>query len=349
MHSSYRAEDVTILLKNLTGALPALDTAERERRIQSGVHYSEMLPLEYRPTAQYLALYQEALRVHCPQTARAVAVLAQKIWRRKGQGVVLVSLARAGTPIGILLKWYIRQVYGWDAPHYSISIIRGRGIDHNAMHHILAHHAVESLLFVDGWIGKGAILGELQNQALAYPGLDPTLAVLADPARLTALHGTQEDFLIPSACLNATVSGLFSRTICNAALLGPADFHGAVYFEELEPYDRSYEFLQRVAAAFPARPPSLPVEREAPGSTDMENIQRNFGIENIHFIKPGIGETTRVLLRRLPWKVLVRDLSDTRHIGHILRLCQEKQVELLEYPLQDYRACGLIQNLHADA
>ena len=41
------------------------------------------------------------------------------------------------------------------------------------------------------------------------------MAVLADPGYCTSIYGTREDFLIPSACLNATVSGLISRTVLN--------------------------------------------------------------------------------------------------------------------------------------
>ena len=66
-------------------------------------------------------------------------------------------------------------------------------------------------------------------------------------------------------------------------------------------------------------------------------------------MKPGIGETTRVLLRRVPWKVLV----DEKHekdaaLAHIIRLAEEKQVPVERYPLRHYRACGLIKKM-ADA
>ena len=47
MYGTYHPEDVTILLKDITGMVEPLGTKEREARIQSGVHYSEMLPLEY--------------------------------------------------------------------------------------------------------------------------------------------------------------------------------------------------------------------------------------------------------------------------------------------------------------
>ncbi|MDQ9827271.1 tellurite-like stress resistance cysteine protease StiP, partial [Acinetobacter baumannii] len=53
------------------------------------------------------------------------------------------------------------------------------------------------------------------------------LAVLADPARLSAIAGTRNDVCIPNACLNSTISGLVSRTILNRNLIGENDYHGA--------------------------------------------------------------------------------------------------------------------------
>lgn len=39
----------------------------------------------------------------------------------------------------------------------------------------------------------------------------------------------------------------------------------------------------------------------------MEQVRAEYGISSVNFVKPGVGETTRVLLRRVPWKVLVRE------------------------------------------
>ena len=50
MRSSYSKDDVTILLKDITGMVKPQPTQEREKLIQSGRHYSEMLPIEYVPT-----------------------------------------------------------------------------------------------------------------------------------------------------------------------------------------------------------------------------------------------------------------------------------------------------------
>ncbi len=347
MRSSYSSRDVVILLKDITGQIQPMAAREREKAIQSGIHYSELLPLEYRPTEVYMELYREALALHGEKTARAAAVLAEKIWQKKKGQVTLVSLARAGTPIGILIKRYLDRKYQVCLPHYSISIIRDRGIDHNAMDYILARHSRETIQFVDGWIGKGTISRELEKEMKGYPGISPELAVLSDPARLTDLYGTSEDFLIPSACLNAPVSGLFSRTVLNDRLIGPGDFHGAVYYRDMEGCDVSYEFIHMVEQYFPGLDGKAePEERRAvTGREEAVQIRDAFGISQLNYIKPGIGETTRVLLRRIPWKVLVRDREDLENVGHILRLCQEKEVEVEEYPLVNYKACGLIKEL----
>lgn len=346
MRSSYDREDVIFLLKDITGLVEPKPAAERERLIQSGRHYCEMLPLEYVPSAVYMETYREALRHFAGPVAAAVARLAEKILKRRGASVVLVSLARAGTPIGILLKHYIRKQYKITVPHYSISIIRGRGIDHNAMKYLLGQYEPGQLLFVDGWIGKGAILGELKREMESYEGVSPELAVVADPANMTDLCGTHEDLLIPSSCLNSTVSGLVSRTFLRDDIIGAADFHGAVYYGELAGADLSYDFIRTIEAEF-GRGDDLPEEKtEGTGLEEVHEIASRYGIADINLIKPGIGEATRVLLRRVPWKVLIREeRSADPSLAHLFRLAEEKGVPVEPYPLRHYNACGLIQKL----
>ncbi len=345
MFGTYRTEDVTILLKDITGLVKPLDTKERESRIQQGTHYSEMLPLEYEPSPAYLRAYQDALERYAETTALAAASVAGQLLERKGD-VVLVSLARAGTSIGVLIKHYLRRL-GVDAPHYSISIIRGRGIDRAAMDWILERHPASSIQFVDGWTGKGAIQRELHQAMEDYPSVDPGLAVLSDPARVAAVSGTQEDFLIASSCLNSTVSGLLSRTFYRSDMIRPSEFHGAAFYRELLGQDLTYTFINAVEAHFPDTPPA-PIrifDRNRTGLEEVQEICQEFGMEDINLVKPGIGEATRVLLRRVPWKVLVRSLDDEAHLGHLYQLAREKRVEVVEYPLQNYRACGLIRKL----
>ena len=348
MFSTYREEDVTILLKDITGQLTPLPTEERERLIQSGKHYSEMLPLEYEPSEKYLKAYFDALTRYAEITARATASLAEKIYEEKGEYTALVSLARAGTPIGILLKHYLKRRYGVDVAHYTISIIRGRGIDKNAMAHILARHAPTALQFVDGWTGKGAIARELVKDAAAFRGVSAGLAVLSDPAHVAEKCGTHEDFLIASSCLNSTVSGLLSRTVLRADLIRADDFHGAAFYEELRAKDLTYDFIEAVERHFPQKAPQEETTKSAAkgaGLAEVERIAADFAIADINLVKPGIGEATRVLLRRLPWKLLVHSRADEARLGHLYQLAKEKGVEVVEYPLENYLACGLIRSL----
>ena len=77
----------------------------------------------------------------------------------------------------------------------------------------------------------------------------------------------------------------------------------------------------------------------------VQEIAAAYGISDMNLIKPGIGETTRVLLRRVPWKVLIRkDAQQSAMIQHILRLAEENHVPVEYYPLRNYKTCGLIRS-----
>ncbi len=346
MRTSYSENDVILLLKDITGLVEPQSTAERERLIQSGRHYCEMLPIEYVPTDKYMQVYNEALKNYSKPTALAIGKLADKVMAQKGENVVLVSLARAGIPIGILLKRYIQKKYSIDVPHYSISIIRGRGIDKNAMKYLLAKYEPQNLLFVDGWIGKGAILGELEKDISEFEGVSSELAVVADPANVTELCGTHNDILIPSSCLNSTVSGLVSRTFLRDDIIGKDDFHGAVYYGELSESDLSYQFIDAIEAQFELNCEVDDKIIEGKGVDEVRTIAEHFGIDDINLVKPGIGETTRVLLRRVPWKVLIDEkFKDNDDLAHIIRLAEEKNVPIEYYPLTHYKTCGIIKKL----
>ena len=365
--TSYKKEDVEILLKDLSGKMEPLSTVERERKIQSGVHYSEMLPLEYKPTKEYMDIYEASLKSLSEKTAKAVIAISELLYSKHNGIFVIVSLARAGIPIGILIKRYIKLKYNIDLPHYAISIIRGKGIDKNAMDYIYDKHkdiGVEHFQFVDGWVGKGAIARvlikackELTDYNGKWSNISPELAVLSDPANVTELCGTREDFLIPSACLNSTVSGLVSRTILNS-LISEDDFHGAVYFKEMEAYDKSYEFIDEVYKyldkymnTFDWVSETLKIKCAGNNETGLDVVKRigaEFKINDINFIKPGVGETTRVLLRRIPWKVLVRSDVNSGDIAHIIRLCKDKNVPIEIHNIGGYTTCGIIKDLNAD-
>lgn len=353
---SYHQDDVIFLLKNLNGLIKELSVEDRENRIQQGGHYSEMLPIEYEPGPEYLQLFYEALRTNAEKVALAVGIVSELILNRNGPKMILVSLARAGTPIGVLIKRYLRQCYKIDLPHYSISIIRGKGIDENALRYILQHHPRGSIQFIDGWTGKGAIRQVLSEACRSFAQkygitLDDDLAVLADPGNCVKTYGSREDFLIPSACLNSTVSGLVSRTVCRADLIGEDDFHGAKFYESLLTSDVSNLFIESITARFKlieqkAKQQAAEHTESEPtwqGLNDIKKIREDFKITDINFIKPGIGETTRVLLRRLPWRIFVRDIDDP-NLKHILVLASERKVPVEKYPDLTYACCGIVKD-----
>lgn len=349
MRTSYQEKDVILLLKDITGLVKPQSTIEREKLIQAGKHYCEMLPIEYTPTAKYMEIYEESLRKYAGATANAIGCLADRILEKRGKEIVLVSLARAGIPIGILLKRYLKMKYDLDTPHYAISIIRGRGIDENAMKFLLSHFQPEQLLFVDGWIGKGAILKELKKEIAKYKGVSPEIAVAADPANVTELCGTHEDILIPSSCLNCTVSGLVSRTFLREDIIGPDDYHGAVYYGELADDDLSYAFIEAIEKHFTMQNSISEKRVSGHGAEEVQKLASQYGIADINLIKPGIGETTRVLLRRVPWKVLIdENYKGHDELEHIVRLAKEKAVPIEYHALSHYKCCGIIKKL-ADA
>jgi hypothetical protein len=121
-----------------------------------------MLSAEKLPDARYLALYREALERNASALHTDIAQLASAAAARPetSRECVVISLAWAGTPIGVLLKRALARM-GIVAHHYSISIIRDRGIDENALRFIKKRHGVDTSIFVDGWTGKGAITKQL--------------------------------------------------------------------------------------------------------------------------------------------------------------------------------------------
>lgn len=352
MRTSLKREDCELLLKDITGKIAPMSPAERAAKIREGVHYCELLPEEYVPSAEYIRLYEAGLTAWGRQTAFAVRSVSEQILKRSKsneENVVIVSLARAGTPIGVLIKRYLKRFHGISAAHYSVSIIRGRGIDKAALEYILARHDAPEIQFVDGWTGKGAITRQLAEALSDYPEIDPRPAVLADPAGVCEICGTREDVFIPCSCLNSVVSGLFSRTILREDLIHNGDFpdfHGAVYFEEFSPHDRTYEFIEAIERELEKLPPYVPEEHEKPTGEGLEETRRiaaAFGVSSLDLVKPSIGEATRVLLRRTPEVILLRD-PESPLTKHLAELAREKVVRVEKYPLKNYHAMGIIKN-----
>lgn len=351
MPMSYLEGDAVLLMKDVSHLMVEMDTESKERALAEGVHYSEMITKEYQPTDEYLEVFLNSLEDSAADIAQYVADVTEMIVKEKGEDVILVSLARAGTPVGVLMKRYMEFRYGVQAPHYSVSIIRGKGFDDNALAYIIDKHKSTNLQFIDGWTGKGAITQVLLDATEQFKNkydieLDPTLAVLADPSHSTSVYGTRKDFLIPSACLNSTVSGLVSRTIDREDIIEDNDYHGAMYYGEWKDIDYTNFFIESITKHFK----DIKVNEIEKGEVEhlgmkiVNQIQKQYGITDMNKVKPGVGETTRVLLRRVPDKILVDDLNNPA-LKHILLLAKDRRATVEVVPNLAFSCIGLIKEV----
>ena len=353
---SYRSGEVDFLLTRLQ-AQEFTGVHEKERLIQSGQrHYSQMLSPESVPSQRYMAVFEDACRANNARMAADCLRLASLVAERRTGAITLVSLARAGTPVGVVVGRLLRDVFEREAVHYSVSIVRDRGIDRAALRHILAQgHAPESIVFIDGWTGKGVIARELALSVSAFNAaqgtqIDNGLYVLSDLAGAAAVAASGIDYLIPSSILNATVSGLVSRTVLDERI-GPDDFHGCVYYGEFLPHDQSQRFADALVALASAQaaaglPAAAPLDARAAAERSrayLDGAMARYGIGDVNLIKPGIGEATRVLLRRVP-RLLVLRHPGAADVAHLEVLAEEKQVPVAIDPLLPYHAVSLIRS-----
>lgn len=338
---SYDRDDVAWLLKDLSA-----DTAEAPAEEHAEAHRE---------------LFDEALTASAQRVAYAIGLVTEQVLARRGQDAVLVSLVRAGIPIGVLMRRWAQRVHGLDLPHYAISMIRGRGIDQTALAYLAAHHDPAQVMFVDGWTGTGAIARELAASVekanstldahLASP-FSPELAVLADPGRSVAVYGTREDYLIPSASLGSTVSGLVSRPIIDDDRVGPNDFHGAVFHADLASADVSKKFIDTVAARFPIVRTKVMLDLGAHLGGDhtptwvgwdaVEEVAEKFADGDVSLVQAGVDETLRLLLHGEPAKILVDPAHDT-DLGPVKKLAEARDVPVERISGLPYSCIGLVR------
>ena len=378
---SYLASDVTVLLdivaKNAVADVPV---SQKEALIQSGQrHYSDMLTLEQAPTAMHEQLYTQALEQGAERTATDIANLAYTLHHifQKSRNehivsnerpLVLVSLVRAGLPVGVLLQRALADVNSSSAlpsVHYGISIIRDRGLDPVALQMILNAHPDSPIVFVDGWTGKGAIYQELAHSLEKFSdpnhanfanifhqgaGVIPLLT-LADPAGVAWLAASIDDWLIPSGLLNSTVSGLISRSLYTEPALG---LHRSVFYDNLIEVDHSLAFIAHIDAARRALAPPLqclPTFQQPRYQTAalIDKLAADYDITNRNRIKPTIAEATRAILRRDPERILLAsaDHPDTILLRH---LCAQRNiiVSVLGDKIHPYQAITLIKQRSED-
>ena len=373
---SYLASDVTVLLDIVDKASVAdVPVSQKEALIQSGQrHYSDMLTLEQAPTTIHEQLYQQALEQGTTRTATDIANLAytlQQIFQQTvspERPLVLVSLVRAGLPVGVLLQRALTDTdssYALPSIHYGISIIRDRGLDAVALQMILDVHPNSAIVFVDGWTGKGAIYQELSRSLdvfskcshpnfinIFHQGKNVIpLLTLADPAGVAWLAASEDDWLIPSGLLNSTISGLISRSLYSEPQSG---LHRSVFYDNLVAVDHSLAFVDHIDTA--RRALSTPLQylqtfkQPRYQTADLiDMLAAEYDISNRNRIKPTIAEATRAILRRDPERILLAT-ADHPDTGLLRHLCSERDINItvLGAKILPYQAITLIKQRATD-
>ena len=118
---SYRANDVEFLLKPLKNVV-FHDVSTKEALIQNGTyHYSELISMESLPSATYLKVFNESCESNFRQMSSDCLRLASIIAEQHLGAITLVSLVRAGTPIGVILNHLLRVIFN---SSYCLNIIK---------------------------------------------------------------------------------------------------------------------------------------------------------------------------------------------------------------------------------
>ncbi|MDN3610845.1 cysteine protease StiP family protein [Vibrio ostreicida] len=355
---SYDKNDCEFLLDVIEPTYYEIE--DKEKLIQSGeLHYSDMISRESRPTAQYSELFFTFTDKYKRKLAEHILTLAKIIDKNRSGEIVLVSLARAGTPIGVLLKKALELTLNREARHYSISIVRDRGIDTNALDYLIKNQSIasHSIVFIDGWTAKGVINRELKLSIDRYNLKNNTavprdLYVISDCGGCADFCATDEDYPIPSSMLNSTVSGLISRSVWQSKQSGR--FHGCVINNHLADDDHSNWFIDQVVREFnrESEHENTLLEsqnvRQEKMQCFVEKMKKAHSISDINYMKPGIAESTRVMLRRVPSLLILRSL-DSSKVQHLILLAKEKNVTIFEDETLLFEACTIIKTMNKGA
>ena len=198
-----------------------------------------------------------------------------------------------------------------------------------ALKYILENHAPETLTFLDGWVSQGRITRTLVETLKNKPEIDSSLYCISDPSGIQNAVATREDILLPSAILNATVSGLISRTVNN-----PNGFHFVASYKDQLDLDRSlifvdtivkscleneFDFSDHKVLSFEKQRP-LALKQIADFCNEFDTIEDN--------IKIGLGEVSRSLLRRVPKMVLVNS-KVPEQTEHMYWIAKQRSIQIV--------------------
>lgn len=335
LKTSYKdPNEVIVLLKDMTDTVKPVSKQERANRVAQGDYVRSVIIEDEELNDEYINIVKDNMHKYLESMAEYVGIVAEQILEARGKNVVLADIARAGLPIGILIRRYLKQFHNIEVPHYSMSLVEG--LDPCAIKYMAENHGIENIQFVDGWTGKGSVTFEIEDSALnEFEGLDPSLAVLVDSIGAAKYAGCREDRFIPHSPLN-TATGLISITVWNPNYTNQdiGEFHAACYLSNLEDKDISQWYVDEVSKHFK----KCGTEEYKPNNNDVidhtfiDKYLADLGIDK-KAVNPGINESARAILRRPLVQVRVQsieDCKDSNEIGVLLELCKIKNIPIVE-------------------
>lgn len=347
LQGSISESDCCYLLKDVNGMLMPMPASRKKEILRKGLPIYSVLAEDPPITNEENNLFLDILDQNASSIAASVGILAESILSHKGNFPVLVSLVRGGVVYGSLCRRYYQKYYHMDVPHYAISLIRGYGIDQNALNYIVQCHGDQAIQFIDGWTGSGFLCSELRKYINIFnqqhgTQIDPELGVLADTSGVCLLSGTREDIMLPDCCLNATVCGLISSVCIASEVVGPDDYHGAVVWNALSAADFSNYYLNTISNLFSKQQPKHETIRSNVANLISRELVSVFQLSDQKKARLGIGESTRAMFRSEISYLLVKDYADPR-LRFLCKMAEERNVSIRAYPLKNYSCAALLK------
>ncbi|MEA2059560.1 MAG: tellurite-like stress resistance cysteine protease StiP [Thermodesulfobacteriota bacterium] len=179
---------------------------------------------------------------------KAVQHLAASILQKypNPEKILFVSILRAGVPI---TDWLCQLLPG--SMGAAISLFVGLGIDRQALNRMRRDFPDRSIIFVDGWTGRGGV-------AKTIFALDRgPLAVLMDPWGWADFFGIQADVFCPSACFTGLATLGFSRTF----FVDKNNFFSAYRFSDAFSHQELIKCWQDSCPRHPTSPPKSRINK----------------------------------------------------------------------------------------
>ena len=85
-------------------------------------------------------------------------------------------------------------------------------------------------------------------------------------------------------------------------------------------------------------------ERQQVTKKFMNTIMTVYSVSNINRVKPGIAEATRIMLRRTPDLLMVKDMQHV-DTAHLIQIAIEKGIEIVVIEDMPFGACSIIHDL----